>query len=578
MQRHRRWRQWFWGMAFATALMVACAGTRPPEPIAISPLAPPQAELLAGSPALPSSPATRASAASDCGSLTGDPTDNPLATFYGEAAPAWTNELRWECVYNLKDFAGQTDGERLQAAQQAAIAGGGGVVYLPAGTYTLTTDLRLADQVVLRGDIPEVTDAKNENFSPPTKLEFPAYVPRFEGNGTPNDTAFKQILPQHPDRDRNQGLVFLDVNRAAIAFKGDPDTGTMANRVIFGIRSNNVAAPDAGVPDESWQPGWARFSDRFAANIRLTVAANALVANNRLNDAITDAYDQPGYLLRAADQDTIVTYADGSKVPFSYTDHYGIVVNRSKPGGFQYARDPADEPGLFRPGIALWDNWVYKTMRVGIMASGQGLVMRGNQVLDAPQKQAWVDPTGQQQPRGHMTFENRAIDWSGHDVLIADNRYQVTRHQIMDSRYQSTDGEGLLAQECCGGTSVEQVTIRNNEGDAYIGIYKVPDIHDLTIIQNQVEAGNSNTPAIYVNADTNHAPHAMSAVTIAENQITGGILARASGGVTDVVIQNNRGSGQLEASCGITVEGNQGLAVEPCGGDRAAPPQRGPVA
>lgn len=566
MQRYRRWRRWLWGVAFVTALMVAvaCAGAPSDEPIALSPVAPPQAELLAVSPALPALTATRASTANGCGSATGGPTDNPIATYYGAAAPAWTDEIRWACVYNLEDFAGPTDGERLQAAQQAAIADGGGVVYLPAGTYTLTTELLLADRVVLRGDLPAVTDAKDDNFRPPTKLEFPAYAPRLEGNGTPNDTAFKQIRPQHPDEDSHQGFVFLDINRAAIAFQGDPDAGTMTNRIIFGIRSNNVAAPDAGVPDASFQPGWARFSDRFAANIRLTVAANAFVANNRLNDAITDAYDQPGYQLRAADQDAVVTYTDGSKVPFSYTDHYGIVVNRSKPGGFQYARDPADEPGLFRPGIALWDNWVYKTMRVGIMAAGQGLVIRGNQVLDAPQKQAWVDPTGQQQPRGHMTFENRAIDWSGHDVLIADNTYQVTRHQIMASRYQSTDGEGLLAQECCGGTSVERVTIRNNQGDAYIGIYKVPDIRDLTISQNQISQVNSSTAAIYVNADTNHAPHAMSAVTIAENQITGGILAQASAGVTDVVIHNNQGAGKLEASCGVAVDNNRGFETAPC--------------
>lgn len=560
MTRHRRWRRWFWGVALATALMVACGDT-PEAPIAVSPADPPPAEpAWEASAAIPHS-----TASGDCGSPTGGPTDNPIATYYGDAAPAWTDEIRWQCVYNLNDYAGETDEERLQAAQQAAIAGGGGVVYLPAGTYTLTNDLVLADQVVLRGEQPEVTDAKDANFRPPTQLAFPAYEPRFEGDGTPNDTAFKQIRPQDPDRDRNQGFVFLDINRAAIAFKGDPDAGTMANRVIFGIRSNNVAAPDASVPDESFQPGWARFSDRFAANIRLTVAANALIANNRLNDAITDTYEQPGYTVRAAEGDGIVTYADGSKAPFSYTDHYGIVVNRSKPDGFRYARSADAEPGLFRPGIALWDNWIYKTMRVGMMASGQGLVIRGNQIVDAPQKQAWVDPTGQKQPRGHMTFENRAIDWSGHEVLITDNTYQVTRHQIMDSKYFSTDGEGLLAQECCGGTSVEQVTIQNNQGDAYIGIYKVPDIHDLTITQNRVTSVNSNTPAIYVNADTNNAPNAMSAVTIANNQVTGGILARASAGVTDVVVQNNQGNGQLEVSCGVQLADNQGLTAKPCG-------------
>lgn len=535
------WRRvWLGVLAIALALMVACASRSQPIESASTP------------------------APANCGSPAGGPADNPIAAYYGDEAPTWTNQIRWQCVFNINDYPGQTDMDRFQRAQQVANAAGGGVVYLPEGLYTFNDDLVLADQVVVRGAPSAVPNAREEDFRPLTRLEFPKYEPSFSGSGTPNDTAFKQIRPQLPNSDRNQGLVFLDINRGAIAFAGDPDGGTMANRVIFGVRSNNVAAPDAQIPNQAFQPGWVRFCDRFAANIRLTVQAHAFVANNRLNDAITDAYGQPGYPVRSIDKRSVVTYAEDAKVPFSYSDHYAIVVNRSKPGGFNYARSPEDEPGLFRSGVTIRDNWIYKTMRVGILASGQGLVIRGNAIHDQPQKQAWVDPTGQRQPRGHMTYENRAIDWSGHDVLIADNAYEVFRHQIMDSQYQSTDGEGILTQQCCGGSSVEQVTIRQNRGTGYIGVYKVPDIRQLTIANNQVRSHSPDFPAIYVNADTNNAPGSMDEVAIADNGAIGGILAQASRGIADTSISGNQGEGRLSYSCGVTAMGNSGFQEETC--------------
>ena len=69
--------------------------------------------------------------------------------------------------------------------------------------------------------------------------------------------------------------------------------------MILGVRSNNVAEPDAGVPDLAFQAAWLRYSNRFVANFKISAYANVLVANNRLNDAITDSYEQPGYTVRA---------------------------------------------------------------------------------------------------------------------------------------------------------------------------------------------------------------------------------------------------------------------------------------
>ncbi len=501
----------------------------------------------------------------NCGSASGGPTDNPVAAKYGNDY-SWTDEIKWDCVYNITDFRVNTDIERFNAARDAAAANGGGVVYFPAGEYNFEDNIYLKNGVVLRGDNPNVADAKSSGYAPRSRLVFPKYEPRLMGNGTPNDTAFKKIYTENPSGDSNIGLVNLDINRAAIWIVGAPEGGQHQNLVVFGIRSNNVAAPDAQVPDVSFQDGWMRYSDRFATNIKLNGMANILVANNRLNDAVTDSYEQPGYKVKTADGKSVLTYREGNKVPFSYTDHYGIVVNRSKSGGFALAATREVEPALFRRGIVIRDNWIYHTMRSAIHAAGDGLVIEGNQITDNPRKQAWAHPTGLKEPRGAATFENRAIDWSGANVRIVGNQYQVYRHQIMSSHYLSTDGEGILIQECCGGTLVQGAEVANNQGNSYIGFYKVRDLENVKITGNSLLENVANSDLIFVVADTNNAPYGMKNVLIENNQVNGSILVKGTAGGSGNVVRNNRGnnSGAIMVSCHVNVSGNTGFAVPPC--------------
>lgn len=501
----------------------------------------------------------------NCGSPSGGPTDNPIANQYGNKAYPWTNQIKWDCVYNIQDFSGATMGDRFQAARDQAA--GGGVIYFPAGTYTFKDNIYLTDGVVLRGETPAVNDAKSNDYSPPSQLVFPKYEPRLSGNGTPNETAFKKIFTTEGDRDSNLGLINLDINRAAISIIGNSETGTNKNIIVFGIRSNNVAQPDPNVPDLSFQAPWMRYSDRFGSNIKLQAKENILVANNRINDRPTDNYQQPGYQVQSGDKKSVVTYQDGSKVPFNYTDHYGIVVNRSKAGGFALAATPNSEPGLFRKGLVIRDNWVYHTMRVGIHASGDGLIIQDNQIKDNPRKQSWVHPTGLREPRGANTFENRAIDWSGWNVRIEGNQYQVYRHRIQESKYFSTDGEGILIQECCGGTKVNGASIKNNQGNAYIGFYKNQDLKNVTIQGNQVfNSATNRTPLIFVMADTNNRKYQMEDVLVENNTVEGSILVKASAGGQRNFIKNNQGnnSGAIEASCHVKVTANSGFEEKPC--------------
>jgi len=498
-----------------------------------------------------------------CGSPSSGETNNIIADFYGKAAYPWTNQISWNCVYNINDFKGSTVTEQFNQARDAASQNGGGVVYFPPGTYRFNDSIQLKDGVVLRGETPKSKNAKSSDYSLTSKLVFPKYEPQFSGNGTPNDTAFKQISTTNPLQDSNIGLINLEINRAAISLLGDMDTHQNQNIVIFGIRSNNVAKADPQVPDLSFQNPWQRHSDRFASNIEIAAFQNVLVANNRINDEVTDNFEQPGYRLKTSDQKSVITYQAGKKAIFNYTNHYGIVVNRfGKENGFKLAATPQTEPGLFRKGIVIRDNWIYHTMRVGIHASGEGLMIKDNQVRDQANKQWWMNPTGLKEATGAVTLENRGIDWSGYNVLIEGNDYQVYRHKIAETKYLSVDGEGILIQECCGGTKVNGVVIQNNQGNAYIGLYKVQDIQDARIENNQL----TNNADIFVVADTNNQPYRMENVKILNNTVGGNIIAKASSGGSGNLIQGNvsQASGKIEYTCSVEVKNNSGFSTPPC--------------
>jgi Pectate lyase superfamily protein len=500
----------------------------------------------------------------NCGSSSGGETDNPIATRYGNSVYAWTDEIQWQCVYNIQDFSGDTTIDRFKAARNAAAANGGGVVYFPAGTYEFTDSIALTHGVVIRGATPSVADARQDDYNPPTNLIFSKYTPHFSGNGTPNETAFKKISTIAPDLDSNIGLVNLEIDRALISLVGNLEAGKQKNRIVFGVRNNNVAQPEEKVPDLEFQAPWMRYSSRFAANLKVNAIENILVANNRINDAITDNYAQPGYQVKSVDGKSVITYVEGDRVPFSYTNHYGIVVNRA--GKFNQAATPETEPGLFRSGVTIRDNWVYHTMRVAISASGEGLVIRDNQIQDEPDKQWWTNPNGTREAKPSVTLENRAIDWSGWNVTIEENQYEVYRHQIRDTKYLSVDGEGILIQECCGGTTVNGAKISKNTGNSYIALYKVQNIQNVEISENTVSENISNEAAILVIADTNQQPYSMENVSIEGNFLDGGIVAIARAGGNGNTIENNRGTdrGKLKHSCHVTVINNTGFQQQGC--------------
>ncbi len=97
----------------------------------------------------------------------GVPTDNPIATFYGDddGYPAWTDRIAWSRVIDMGGYEnGETEFERFENAREELYEAGGGVLYYPAGTYDFSDrpangpdgrGLMLRSGVVIRGEAPE---------------------------------------------------------------------------------------------------------------------------------------------------------------------------------------------------------------------------------------------------------------------------------------------------------------------------------------------------------------------------------------------------------------------------------------
>ncbi|WP_293125107.1 O-antigen ligase family protein [Microcoleus sp. bin38.metabat.b11b12b14.051] len=502
-----------------------------------------------------------------CGSSSGGPTDNPIDSRYGKKSYPWTSEIKWSCVYNIQDFQGGTLIDKFNFVRDIAAANGGGVIYFPAGTYDFADSIYLKSGVVIRGETPLANDAKQSLYNPRTKFVFPKYKPQLSGKGTLNSTAFKRIFTENPNTDSNIGVVNLDINRSPIYLLSNLDYSQNSNIVVYGLRSNNVAEPSPSVPNLNFQAAWQRYANPYVANIKINALANVLIANNRLNDSITDNYQQPEYQVKSGESGAIAQY----DVRFDYSNHFGILVNRSKAGkseeSFVPAAEPKAEPGLFRKGIAIRDNWVYHTMRAGIRASGNGLVVKNNAIRDDARKRWWTDETGARVAGKETSFNSRAIEWAGWNVLIQDNDFQVYRHRLKNSKFLSNDGGGIVIHACCGGTSVQQANIVGNSGNSYIGIVEVPRIRDVRIFGNKLLSNvKGDWPLIYVKADTEQKNYGMQNVIVENNTIKGSMLAVASQGGRGNAIRSNSGFnvGSIKFSCHVAVSENQGFGSLPC--------------
>lgn len=516
------------------------------------------------------------------------PTNNPYKELYPDTYPTWTDLLNWDHVLNITDF--EPDEENYwDAALNMAMnqLNNGGTIFFPSGTYRFKSNIVLTNGIILRGEKPLYTDARENNFAPPSRLVFPKYEPVFEGDGTPNSTAFKEINVTAGAS--NIGLVYLDINRATIRMGNDASVGVL----VFGIRSNNAATPQSDIPDKSiGQYGWQRFSSVWGVNIAAYGKEKVSVVGCRVNDLTNntiwpiedDSYAQPGYVATGkfkgpADRPDGATRADiqngiieendtthimnGEWAMFNYLDHYGIRVSGQKV-------NPKTINGTLNQEIEVINNWVLTTSRVGYFTEGIGLIVRGNVKKDIGGKRVFLHPLGKSlQANNSATYENRGINFAGENILIEDNDIQVERHNILYTPYSSVDGEGILIQwqdpwgydtnnKSSGKeTRINHVVIRNNRSNAYIGFW------DLEIPQSDIHiTGNdllNKASIIFLKLENEYR---IDNIHIEDNMNVNGIELQNSKGVTNgcnLYIRNNTGSGTISAGAQCIIEGNTGF-------------------
>jgi len=482
------------------------------------------------------------------------PTTNP-AKHYGLD---WTDEIRWAQVVCIEDFKGGTPAEKLNAAQAALAGKGGGVVYFPAGEYKFADSITILSGVVLRGAAPDgVADARQDDYAPPARFEFPKYEPRLEGEGTPIATAFKGIYLAEPDKASSCGIVNIVINRGHIAMEERADHAAGRNRIVLGCVLRNAAVADGRVPDAGiGQHEWQRFTHRHRAAITVKASENILVANNRLPKSADDNFVMDGYVVKGGVFDGVV---------FDYDNRPGMYINDYAIGGGSGADPkgiPQSHPWGFRKGIVIRDNYLYMTGRCAISFTGDGTICAGNVVRFADD--VWrPTTTGTNKTTGSATNDNRAVQMRGWRWIVTGNDYIVHRNWASDRKYRINDGEGLMHEGHVNSTIKDSV-LAGNRGNAYLSLYKTAGIDGLVIEDNDIRTGGG-IAAIYVNANRNTDKHLCCNVRIVNNVTGGGGIFIAGEPGEQNVIKGNRhvgGGGTIVNEAGAEVIDNEGYTTK----------------
>ena len=476
------------------------------------------------------------------------PHDTPVAKYKLN----WTDDIKWNNVVNISDFKEESIEESLKKAQ-AVVAKGGGVVYFPPGVYNFKESLYLKDGVIIRCAGPDgVTDARDENYSLPTRFEFPKYVPTFEGNGTPIDTAFKGIYVENPETAGNCGLVNIAINRGHIDFLEGPSHKCGRNRLVYGCVLRNTAVADPKIPDKkNGQHPWQRFTQRHHAAIAVRGDENILIANNRLPESGEDNFVMKDYILKDKTFDVVFDYDNR---PGLYINSYGLGGS----GGQGPDGTPQTYPWAFRKGIVIRDNFIYCTGRCAISFSGDGTICANN-VIRFKDNVFRPTATGDNITRGSSTNDNRAVQMRGWRWTVEGNDYLVYRNWCSDKVYKINDGEGLMHEDHVNSTVLDSRVI-NNKGNTYISIFKTGGIDGLLVKGNDIRTPGGIS-AIYVVGDRNKGRYECKNVTIIDNITAGSGIEIGGKPAENNIIKNNRHigpNGRIINNANAVCENNTG--------------------
>jgi hypothetical protein len=492
------------------------------------------------------------------------PAGNPVA----DLKLPWTDEIKWANVVDVTTVAGKDTDEKINAAQQQLAAKGGGVVYFPPGTYQIKDHIQLLDGIVLRGADPSpVTSAKDEKYDPPSKLEFPKYHFKAEGNGTPNDTAFKGIYVKEPGKASNCGVVNLSINRGHVHFKELEDHTCGRNRLVAGCVIRNAArlwdiVPEPKIGQKPWQRWTVGYMD---GAIDMKSAENLLIANNRLPKSGEDNFTMNGYMVKGRDGNPVEmddVVFDYDNRPGIYANHFGI----GGPGGGGPDGTPETHPFGFRKGTIVRDNYVYNTGRCAIGFCGDGVQCLNN-VIRFPKGIIRKTVTGQDQSHGASTNDNRAIEARGWRWVVSGNDYEVYSNISADGVWRINDGEGIMHEDHCNSTIKDSV-LTNNKGNKYLSIYQTAGIDGLLVEGNEIRVDSPGEAAITIDACRVNEGFPCRNVRIINNTVSGDNIAiRGTKDSGNNLIQGNKAVGTdhggkgyvIENKANAKVEGNQGF-------------------
>jgi len=227
------------------------------------------------------------------------PIDNPVASFYTgpEGHPAWIEDIRWDQVYDVTTYGGGVGMNGTQnfaafeAARDAAFAAGGGVIYFPAGNFSITLPdagqgsgvgpssrgLMLRNGTVLRGATPtgdrwaRPTDAHpgDGNLTLSTRLIFNGRT-RADYNGTnttiPADWGLVGLKPEPGQgvKDVHRvGVVWIELQRATIYWGADYQWASTWNASAAWLGGSTKNTWPAGNPWSSRVPDGTHPGDTF---------------------------------------------------------------------------------------------------------------------------------------------------------------------------------------------------------------------------------------------------------------------------------------------------------------------------
>lgn len=452
-------------------------------------------------------------AAPSCGSKSGGPVDNPVAALYGNGTYAWADAMvPWDCVYNVRDYAGDADAAFV-AAQAAAVAGGGGVVFFPAGKYAFARNLSLASNVVIRG-APAAGAAKSGKapgaLAPTTVFECPNRAHQGIWNFDPAAT--------------NIGVVNILLDQCAVMFWPGLVTSAFEPMLsmwwfsatdVRGMGSNKLVlgnvVRDVSLGQSLLGPKYKNvYPYIFGIAVGVYTDKNALIANNLLptsqrNEQTTITVDTKKGPLKET-------------VPYMYDNRYGIDVNSILMGAVasNYCKgagskcgtpsafgglSPPCAPWNFRTGIVIRDNWVAQNGRVGISftggddaaatcVQGSGTLVYNNHVEVRAGTTCYAI-NGDTEPGGSDTNENRGYMLSGFCSNVTGNSAHVNRQMSGSSGYETVDGEGLLHQAENGNAGFGDLIVANDftgGSSGYIANWDLPTTKTTHWENNKVNA------------------------------------------------------------------------------------------